>query len=514
MSEQVESIAAPAAATGRAGSGPRTLLIASIALIVVIAAVRASYSWATDAWVNHPAGALIAMAADLKHGLFYRPLFGPVGYGGTRYFPLYFVLQALLMKLGLPVLFSAYLLSAAAMISLLAGVFYLLRGLDVEPWLAACSAAALLAVISGQQSLVSPHADGLASSLNVWGLAVIVRQKLSHGRAFLASLLFVLAWSAKVLTVFGFAAAFVWLISTGLRTAAWELAGETCIGYLVVGAALVAGSQGRFVEIFKACASGGTGLLGFAAGPWNLLVQIARLDPAVLLFLFLALVALAQVVVSGKFLRNIPALFFVAVLVITALIFGSPGLNENHFLDVQVASVVLIASSLAQVTVPLYRQVGICALAVVMLVAAVPLLRRFKNGDRRFHPHRFQKVLAAVGDTSKPILSENPVIPVLAGQQPYVLDPWMLRLLRKKDVYLGEPLLERLRNQDFGAVVLCMADPKTNFGQWWFETNHFGPGFAAALNQNYHLVATFDDQRVYLPIADIPEKREPIIDFQ
>src|SRR5271165_3194493 len=514
MSEQVESIAEPAASTGRTGSGPRTLLIASVAVIVVIAVVRASYSWATDAWVNHPAGALIAMAADLKHGLFYRPLFGPAGYGGTRYFPLYFVLQALLMKLGLPVLFSAYFLSAAATFSLLAGVFYLLRGLGVEPWLAACSAAALLAVISGQQSLVSPHADGLASSLNVWGLAVIVRPKPSHGKVILASLLFVLAWSAKVSTVFGFAAAFVWLMSTGLPAVAWELAGETCIGYVLVGAALMAGSQGRFVEIFKACASGGTGLLGFAAGPWNLLVQIVRLDPAVLLFLFLALVALAQVVVAGRFLRSLPALFLIAVLAITALIFGSPGLNENHFLDVQVASVVLIASTLAQVTVPLYRQMGICALAVVMLMAAVPLLRRFKNADRRFHDHRFQRVLAAVGDTSKPILSENPVIPVLAGQQPYVLDPWMLRLLRKGNPYLGEPLLQGLHNQTFGAVVLCMADPKTKFGQWWYETGQFGPGFASTLNQNYHLVATFDDQRVYLPNADIREKQEPVTDFQ
>ena len=331
------------------------------------------------------------MAADLKHGLFYRPLFGPVGYGGTRYFPLYFVLHALLMKLGLPVLFSAYLLSAAAMISLLAGMFYLLRGLGVEPWLAACSTAALLAVISGQQSLVSPHADGLASALNVWGLAVIVRPKLRHGRVLLASLLFTLAWSAKSKTIFGFAAAFVWLMGTGLPATAWELAGETCLGYLVVGTAVVAGSQGRFLEIFKACATGGAGLLGFAAGPWNLITQIARLDPAVLLFVFLALVALVQVVVAGKFFHDLPALFLVAVLVITALIFGSPGLNENHFLDVQVASVVLIASWLAQVTVPAYRQLGICALAVVMLMAAVPLLRKFKNGDRRFHPHRFQR---------------------------------------------------------------------------------------------------------------------------
>ena len=124
------------------------MLFAAVAVILLIAVVRASYCWTSDAWVNHPAGVLIAMAADLKDGIFYRPLYGPEGYGGTRYFPLYFVLHALLMKLGVPVLLGAYLLSAAAMVSLLAGVFYLLRGLGVEPWLAACSAATVLAVLS------------------------------------------------------------------------------------------------------------------------------------------------------------------------------------------------------------------------------------------------------------------------------------------------------------------------------------------------------------------------------
>ena len=48
-------------------------------------------------------------------------------------------------------------------------------------------------------------------------------------------------------------------------------------------------------------------------------------------------------------------------------------------------------------------------------------------------------------------------------------------------------------------MVLFMADSRTNFGQLWYETAHFGPGFVAALNQNYRLVVTFDDQRVYLP---------------
>jgi len=492
----------------RVSSGARSFLFAAVAVIILIAVIRAWYCWGSNAWVNHPAGVLIAMAGDLKNGVFYRPLYGPEGYGGTRYFPLYFVLHALLMKLGVPVLLGAYLISGAAVVSLLAGVFYLLRGLGVEAWLAACSAGALLAVGCAQYSLVSPHADGLASALNVWGLAVSVRPKLSHRKILLGSILFTLAWSTKITTVFGFGATFVWLMSTGLPAMAWELAAETCCGYLLVGTALFLGSQGRFWEIFKACASGGTNLLGFVSGPLNMVMLAARLDPGVLLFLFLAVLALAYMVFSGKILHILPALLLVATLVVTAIIYGSPGINENHLLDVQVASVVLIATQLATVGSPLHKQVGICALALVILLAAVPLLRKFKNGDRRFHPQRFQKVMALVGGTHKPILAENPVIPLLAGQQPYVLDPWMLRLLRTRISGFGEPLLEGLRNQDFGAVVLCMADPKTDFGRWWYETAHFGPGFASALNQNYQLAATVDDQKIYLPITDVSRHGE------
>jgi hypothetical protein len=502
MSTPVSSVDAPSGSASRVNPAPRLFLIASVALIVLIAAMRAWVSWGSDAWINHPAGVLIAMAADLKNGIFYRPLYSAVGYGGTRYFPLYFVLHAGLMKLGIPVLLGAYLLSAASVAALLAGVFYLLRALGVEPWLAACSAASVLAAGCAQYSLLSPHADGMASALNVWGLAVSARPNPSYRKVLLASLLFTLAWSAKVTTVFGVAATFVWFLAAGIPQMAWALAAATGCGYLLVGGAMVLASQGRIVEIFKACATGGTNLLGIAAGPWNMLVQAARLDPAVLLFALLAMLALAHVVSTTSFSQNLPALFLVAALVVTAVIYGSPGLNENHLLDVQVASVVLIAFCVAHAEVPLYKQLGTSVLALAILAATLPLLRQFKNRDLRFHRHRFQTVLDLVGDSGKPILAENPVVPVLAGQQSYVLDPWMLRLLRTRTPGFGDPLLEGLRHRTFGAVVLCMADPKTNFGRWWFETTHFGPGFASALNENYRLVKTVDDQKIYLPVED------------
>ena len=137
----------------------------------------------------------------------------------------------------------------------------------------------------------------------------------------------------------------------------------------------------------------------------------------------------------------------------------------------------------------------------MVLLAAIPTLRHFKNHDLRYHRHRFQTVLATIGDTSRPILAENPIVPLLAGQRPYVLDAWMLRLLRQRIPGFGDPLLEKLRNRSFGAVVLCVGDPKTSYGRWWYETQQFGPGFAAALTQNYRLVATMDDQKIYLPIS-------------
>jgi hypothetical protein len=482
-------------------SPARTLLIAAVALMVLLTVMRAGVSWGNDAWINHPAGSLIAMATDLKAGVFYRPLYDNVGYGGTRYFPLYFVLQAELIKLGLPVLLSAYLLSAIALVSLIVGLFVLLRALGIEPRLAACSSGALLAANCAQYSLFSPHADGLAAALNIWGLAVIARGKWSSRSILVASVLFTLAWSAKLTTVFGLAAAFVWLLGSGVPRMAWALAAETICGYVAVTAGLSLGSHGRFWTIFKACASGGTNLQGALAGPLSLLTTAARLDPVILWFGALALIALARAVLAGKLSRNLPALLFIATFAVTAFIYGTPGVNENHLIDLQAAALVLIATELSRASVP-QQQWGTAVLALAVLAATVPTLRHFKNHDLRFHRHRFQTVLATIGDTGRPILAENPVVPILAGQRPYVLDAWMLRVLRQRIPAFGDPLLDKVRNRSFGAVVLSMADPRSSFGHWWYETQQFGPGFAAALTDNYRLAATIDDQKIYLPIAD------------
>jgi len=447
---------------------------------------------------------MITMATDLKQGVFYRPLYDSRGYGGTRYFPLFFCLNALLLKLGMPVLASAYLLSAAAIFLLTLGTFRLLRQLGVEPWLAACSALMVLAAGSVQMSLSTPQADGLAAALNVWGLAAIARLPHSRRRVLFAALLITLAWSAKLTTVFGLAAACIWLIATEYKRVAWLLAAEAVCGYLLVAGAMIVGSHGRVVEIFRACASGGADWKFIASGAVRMVSMALYTDPTLVVFAALALSVVAFVAVSSRLLQNLPALFFLVTIAITIMIFGSPGTAANHLLDVQVASVILLAAFVANAASP-SRRLGVYALALLTLIAALPLLRHIKAWSAWYHPHQFQRVIEAIGPKDKPILSENPVIPALAGQYSYVLDPWMVQLLRKRIPHFEEPLLERLRNREFSAVVLS-GNPAQEVVRRWYDTVSFGPGFVSALSENYKLSQVIDNDWIYLPLPETPRE--------
>ncbi len=91
------------------------------------------------------------------------------------------------------------------------------------------------------------------------------------------------------------------------------------------------------------------------------------------------------------------------------------------------------------------------------------------------------------------------MIPVLAGQQPYVLDPWMVQLLRTRFPEFQQPLLERLRRQEFSAVVLTTGAISETGAQEWFENNSFGPGFVEALREHYILSQVIAHDYIYLP---------------
>jgi hypothetical protein len=307
------------------------------------------------------------------------------------------------------------------------------------------------------------------------------------------SVLFTLAWSTKVTTVFGFAAAFLWLISTGFSGRAWELAVETACGYLAVAAGMFLASHGRIVTIFKACASAGANVARTALGPFHMLSVAVRDDPGLLMFFFLALLVL-----PARPVRSLPTLFFIATVAVTAFIFGSPGTSWNHLLDVQAASVILLAAWLADKNNSVLKQVGTYAFSLAVLLAAIPVVHMLQAEDRVYPARRFERAIAFIGNTQKPILAENPLLPALAGQHSYVMDPFMFRVVRLHVPNFADTLFEGLRKQTFSAVVLTK-DVQTAAGKTWYQNDIFGPGFLSALSEHYRFTSVLDEQYIYLP---------------
>ena len=111
--------------------------------------------------------------------MFYRPLSGPDGFGGSRYLPLHFVLNAALMKaIGDPIR-SGQLLAALATLLLLTGTYALLVHLGSRRTVAACCAAFVMVAHPAQEALLAIKGDGLAAGLTcgAWRSALAPRQE-------------------------------------------------------------------------------------------------------------------------------------------------------------------------------------------------------------------------------------------------------------------------------------------------------------------------------------------------
>ena len=84
------------------------------------------------------------------------------------------------------------------------------------------------------------------------------------------------------------------------------------------------------------------------------------------------------------------------------------------------------------------------------------------------------------------VLAEDPYISLYRGQQPTVLDPFMLVRVGRRDPALVEPLLALIATGRLDALVLKrdLEDPAS---EAWFRDFAFGPGFYAAARARYRL---------------------------
>lgn len=239
-----------------------TAALWTLAIVAVAAAARLLvWYWPGRVFDGVTSHIWTALAWDFAHGHFYRPLLGPDGYGGTRYMPLLFGIQALLMRFGLDPIHAGMLLMQSSVLAAAAALYAALRAYHVPRPLAAPLALTAFGTVIYQQYCTDLDPDYLAFALAMTSVPLTVRS-VRHNQPlclFAAGLSVVLAALTKVTALAYLAPLAWWLVASGrARAAVWFAFGTIALFTAATGFVEVA-SHGVFLENFRATISGGMG---------------------------------------------------------------------------------------------------------------------------------------------------------------------------------------------------------------------------------------------------------------
>ena len=499
------------------------LLLALIAAALVAAGSiwRIATALPRDAQINPGSGSWVSVAMDFADGTFYRPLLtahapwgdGGAEYGGTRFFPLHFALQGLLIRAGMDPIRAGYPITLAATAGLVAGVYFLLRQFGLgRAWSAAVSVLAL-STTAMQYAITTVRGDLLSAALDVWGVAFAARwmnqpparwapqQRRTARCGVCAAVFFALAFIGKETTLFGFAAAVAALLLAGKRREAGRFAFLAAGVMAVLFLAACVFSQGRIVSNLVGCGAGGMTLASILHAP-RMNYFIFMRDPIGMFFLVLALGALLG---SGRAVwKSLPALWFIAAAGAAVAIVASPGISYNHFIDAQVAAIVFLAILAGQPAEERdggdesWRRIGACTLALTAALSLGHALYELRGQDIEPRRSQLREVFAVAAVSGKPILAEDNTLLVANGVRPVMLDPFNFRILQMKDSAFSDALRRDLENHRFGAVVL-RSDPRTPDGRAWLRDMNFGPGFADNLLRTYSFSTGLYGYLIFVP---------------
>jgi len=462
------------------------LLTFAAALVLFATVICLASALTQNRGMNHISGAWVGLAVDVADGVFYRPLISESGYGGTRFMPLQFLLHGALIKAGGHPVPTGHALSLLSMIALMGGIYCLLCWMGVGRGLAGLCAVLVLFSAVVQLALWTIRGDLLAAALNIWGLALTARALGDNTRCkhsvWLAALFLVLAFTAKLTTIFGFVAAVTTFFLSGQRKIAYKLGLLTFAGMALAVGLIHIASDGRALETMRACSSGGATLKDVAISPitWFRIAQGA--DPWSLVLM--ALAGFVLLLIPKDAWREIPSLALLTTAGVTVFLFGSPGVDYNHLLDLHVIALVFFAVQLARLRLDV--SLGVITLAMVAMMGSANILFRMRSTASGIPRQDVVRTLEQVSNSGGPILSENPWYPILKDERPYMLDPFMFRLISRKNPANAHDLSEKLEQHFFRAVIL-QNDPQTEAGKYELDEVHFGRGFAEKLLESYEL---------------------------
>jgi hypothetical protein len=485
---------------------PLEIVLLLVALAVGAAVVLLAIAHADDRFgVDHVSGSWLALAAAAREGVLYPPLADDGFYGGTRWMPLPFLLFAGGDLVTGDLLTGAKLVGALAAIAVLALVALACRRKGA-PWAAALAlAAAVAASWAGTTVFLGIRGDAVSLALGLGAVAVLERRETRRAAA-VAGALCGLAFLAKLSALWAPAALVAWqLRRSGQRaaTVAAAFAGTSVASVLLVELL----SRGRLSDNLLELAFAGSDDRGRLAG-LRALYDLGIRDQR---SLWPLLVAAGLVAALALVRRQVGPyeLGLGAAVVIALVVLRDTGARENHLLDLTALAAIVAAGAWSPGLLRGRAAAGARVAVAGALVLAVllagrhtlgPPVRDVLEGDDASLGKRPLAGLVSAGDC---LLAHDPTIPLLLGQRPTVVDPFMLpRLPGDEQVELARAIEER-RFDRVALIVRPDVDP------FRFNQLDFGPEVAEAIESSYRLVATVQTSPptyVYVPRAG---PREP-----
>lgn len=469
-------------------------MVAALALAAFAAHARQALS---GAYLSYVSGIWLALGKDLASGVFYRDLIGPLGYGGTRYFPLFFTIIGVLLKAGIPPLAAGWTASAIAALVLAAGLARVGRAVGAPRSMQWLLAACAIAPYFVQQTLFEVRADVIAAGLNLWGLASIIpvwRDETNlRPRVGVATLWFTLAFAAKISSLSVPACVFVALVLSRRVPVAVRFAVQLAVGLALFLGVVELASAGRALESWRACMFAGSSEGGtVAAMLTGDFIRFASFSHLLTVLLVLDVAVLVAAFAAGARALWLPAVLFGGVSVSTALTLSSPGtIPSNQIIEwLQMSFVVLVVAAASRPG--LTRALSAVLALVVVWMAVQDVVRVGHLLDTRSERTTAavrNEVARFVGAASTPVLAESSLWQVLAGQQAYLLDPFALRVVMMSHRDIARDLEQKIDAHYFSSVIF-QVDPTTPQGRGYYEHVNFGWPITARILEQYR----FDSQ--------------------
>ncbi len=456
--------------------------------------------------------------------MFVRDLIGPLGYGGTRYFPLFFILIGSFIAVGIPPLVAGGLASGVAGGLLATGLARVARALDAPRQVMWIAAAAALAPYFVQQTLFEVRADVLAAALNLWGLSAVIplfrAQPAVRRRVWPAVAWFTLALATKITSLAVPGCVAVALVLAGRVRSGFRFVIGVAAGSAAFFALVEAASSGRALASWRACmfadSNGGQTLRRLLDGEF---IALARYSHLLTALLGLACLALA----AGLFFESrtreprgvagepgglggralwLPVTLFAGVSASTALTLSSPGTVPSNqmveWLGVTVVAVIWMAAARRELRMVLST---LLALVVVWMSAqdAVRVSQLWQTRATRTTTAARQQIVDRVAQAPGPVLAESALWPVLAGRPPFLLDPFALRVIMMSRPDIAKDLEARIDARGF-PLVIFQVDPTSTKGRGYYENVNFGWPITARILSHYRFESQpASDVWVYVP---------------